>query len=674
MSQPRLDTYADEVTRALEVHGRLRRRICADVRKRQLALAAEERERGATEPEAERRALERLGPPERLAEEYRERALSLQLATAAHGLMAAFIVLALGIVAVAWRVVEVRAYRFDGGVSVPVSDGVTATIYLLHHFSAVGLWIPAGTLAVPVAAALIAPVAALIAAELAVGLARRRRGAACLAVVVTGVALLIAVAAQIVFAARWFHAGQPHQTLLLLIVLAEAAAVLAALAVVAGLIGPFAPVRVAPLVRPRMAFIVGAALIAFPTVWLGLGIAHTCPWPGGCSWPGDPFFLISNSTTIQLGRGPVGARAVPALQGRKLAVAVEENRDQPKATVFRPATGPLEIDVWQAEWPLSQEGPCGRNARRIALANPLAPHRREECDVRDPFSDPGIDWRLVHRIPLTKPGPLALTYLRDGGLELAYYDRGAVRLAGATGWKSERVLNSKAAGLRLAPLGDGFALAALTGKKGSQRIQLLRFERGQWTKASLANVTAGFDLASSGNQIALLYHDARSRQPVFELRSPDLRVLAMRRLGRWTRVVLGTLEERRIAVGELEPLAEHEKLLTLLAVRDSRLRTVSRVELGRKNEILQRHQRRSADGRGDRCARELRRPRAATGACRDRFLRLRPTGRRSHRLAALHLRRRNRRHRPRRGLDGVRAAPLSTASSSAREGEKAGTQ
>ncbi|MGD0167679.1 MAG: hypothetical protein ABSC51_10415 [Gaiellaceae bacterium] len=594
MAAPDFAAYEEEVARALGVRGQLRRRISAELRARMLAYAVEERAQGASDAEAEKRALARLGPTERITEEFRERVPAARVALAAQVALAGFVVSALGLVVIGWRVAGVRAHRADGEVMTAIDGGWRTTVGFFHHYPGLSLWLPPGFMTLKILIAALLMITALVATEVGIGLARRRWRAAAALVYFAGVLLVASVAAQIAFGLEWARFGLGHGALLAVVLAAEVVVALTVLALLSRVLRLALPEQARLPGRPWLSVYLAVALLAAIGAVYGFRAQRMCALAGVCSYLD---YYQTYPTSVNLSEGPVQAQGDVALRGRTLAVALTVNRHQPPADDFSgPASGPLGISVLEASWPAALQGPCGRaGPDNTSYFDPLAPDRRNSCDLGDPASHPGVRWRQLARIAEEKPGPLALAFLGDGRLALAYYRAGALSVATAPAWKPVRVLTGRIEAVRIAPLGERDLVLALIARRGSSRqLELVRLENGHSARVPVAKVFGRkLALVASGRQLALLYR-LESKRLVFELRTPRLGLLERRDLGRWTQGALGKLPGGRIGIATLKPLmrpespstsTQWEKWLTILVARRGRLSIGVSERLGRKNSI-----------------------------------------------------------------------------------------
>jgi len=579
------DRYLAEIDRLLGLRGWLRRRVCADVRRRIAAAAAEEREHGLSEADAETRTIEQLGPPEKLAENYQERVLAARVTAAAQAVLVGCAVSAVGLALIGWRVIKVREFRMNGSAVIPIKDQNFTEIYtwdgFFHHVAALDFWLPPAFLSLKLLVAALCALAAFFLAEVGIGLARRRSGSA-VKLAALGAGFLVAgVVAQLAFGIQWRRFGQGHNALLLATLAVEAAA---ALCVAPFFVRPLRSVlrpKPLPLASVWFVVLIAAAPLAAVGAEVGLGTTNVCPDPSGCSSPP----MYEDHVVVRLPSGPAGARSAIALQGRKLAVALTTTERQPPENVMAPPTGPLSVSVWEMSWPAALQGPCGLpsgspNSGSIA-ADPLAPHRASGCGFETRKQRQHPYWRLVNRIALKRPEPVGLTYLGDGRLALAYSGAGAVWAAVAPGWKPRRVLAGHAEAVKVVAVdGSELVVAAVLHAGGSHVLELARSEGAGWKRVVVAKVAnPAIALVQSGAQIGLLFRSAPARR-VFELRGPGLALLEKRDLGTRVQGVIGALPGGRIGIAALRRLERKVQQLTIYVARRGRLATLARERMG----------------------------------------------------------------------------------------------
>jgi hypothetical protein len=561
------DRYLAEIDRLLVLHGRERRRALAAARRRLSRLEKEERKRGASDAEVEKRALASLGKPERVAQEVHEWMLARWARVNAQVVLAAAIPILLAITVIALKVLEVRRYRRGGEVTFPANvDENTGGEGFSHHFRVLDLYLPPRYLSLKLALSVCLVAIALILAESALAFVQRRRRLSSGLALAGGGALVAAVSLQIALAFEWHRLHQGHDGWLLAAILVEIGAVLlfavfltrAARAILVG--------RLAPLARaPLFALLALAPMLAVGAK-SGFSSTALCTFPGGCGPSPEQVmeYTSGHPVAVILPIGPAGSQGAVALKGRRLAAAIEVWKTQPKFEQ-PPRPGPVELEIWEGRWSRSQPGPCG--AMKPGLnGDPLAPRTNTWCDVLKPRSHRGASWREVVHLEGAKTGAVAAAYRSNESLVVAFSRSGGVYIAESPSWRPRRLLAARAEAVSLAPLPGGeLALAAIVSRPGGSALELTRSRAGRWSRPISVAARPGLELVAGGSQIALIFRDRENRL-VLERRSDDLSLLEHRTFGVHTRAALGNLRGGRIGVAIADPLRGHALQLKLYRV------------------------------------------------------------------------------------------------------------
>jgi hypothetical protein len=561
------DRYLAEIEQLLDLQGGERRRALAVARRRLLLIEAEERKQGASESEAQERALARLGAPEQVAAELGERTLAQRARVNAQAVLAASIPVLLAITVIALKVLEVRRYRRGGEVSFPanVEEDIGGEGFF-HHFRVLDLYLPPRYLSLKLALSVLLIVVALVLAESALAFVRGRRRLSSALTLAGGAALVAAVSLQIALAFEWHRLHQGHDRWLLAAILVEIGAVLfvtvfLARAARAILVGRLAPLAGAPL----FALLALAPILAVGAK-SGFSSTALCTFPGGCGTSPEQVmeYTSGHPVGVILPVGPTGSQGAVALKGRRLAAAVEVWKTQPKLEQ-PPRPGPVNLEVWEGSWSTSQPGPCG-SLKRGLNGDPLAPRTNTWCKVLAPRSHRGTSWREVVRIEGTKTGAVAAAYRSDGRLVVAFSRSGGVYIAESPSWQPSRLLAGRAEAVRLAALPGGeLALAAIVSRPGGSVLELTRSRVGRWSRPISVAARPGLELVAGRSQIVLVFRDREGRL-VLERRRDDLPLLEHRTFGIHTRAALGNLRGGRIGVAIADPLRGHALRLKLYRV------------------------------------------------------------------------------------------------------------
>jgi len=561
------DRYLAEIERLLGLQGREQQRALALVKRRLSAYAAEARKGGAGEDDAKERALVRLGSPEQVGQELHERALTQRARVNAQAVLAALIPILLAIVVIALKVLEVRRYRRGGEVTFPanVEENIGGEGFF-HHFRAFDLYLPPRYLSLKLALSVLLIVGALILAESALAFVQRRRRLSSGLALAGGGALVAAVSLQIALAFEWHRLHRGHDGWLLAAILVEIGAVLflavfLARAARAILVGRLAPLARAPLF---------ALLALSPMLAVGAksGFSSTalCTFPGGCGSSPEQVmeYTSGHPVAVILPVGPTGSQGAVALKGRRLAAAIEVWKTQPKFEQ-PPRPGPVNLEVWEGSWPISQPGPCGVLTRGLN-GDPLAPRTNNWCRALAPSSHRGASWREVVHLEGAKTGAVAAAYRSNESLVVAFSRSGGVYIAESPSWRPRRLLAGRAEAVRLASLPGGeLALAAIVSRPGGSALELTRSRAGRWSRPISVAARPGLELVAGGSQIALIFRDREGRLAL-ERRSDDLSLLEHRTFGMHTRAALGNLRGGRIGVAIADPLRGHALQLKLYRV------------------------------------------------------------------------------------------------------------
>src|ERR1035437_9072398 len=221
------DRYLAEIDRLLDLQGRERRRALTAARRRLSQLEKEERKRGASDAEAQKRALAKIGAPEQVGEELHEWTLTQRARINAQAVLAASIPILLAIAVIALKVLEVRRYRRGGEVlfTTTVNENISGEGFF-HHFRALDIYLPPRYLSLKLALSVCLIVIALILSESALAFVRRRRRLNSGLTLASGAALVAAVSLQIALAFEWHRLHQGRDAWRLAAILVEIGAVL----------------------------------------------------------------------------------------------------------------------------------------------------------------------------------------------------------------------------------------------------------------------------------------------------------------------------------------------------------------------------------------------------------------------------------------------------------------
>ena len=560
------DRYLAEIDRLLDLHGRERRRALAAARRRRSLIETEERKRGASVSEAQKRAQAQLGAPQQVADELRERTLAQRARVNAQAVLAAFIPILLAIVVIALKVLEVRRFRYGGEISIDASfDTNISGEGFFHRFRALDIYLPPRYLTLKLALSVCLIVIALVLAESALAFVRRRRHLSAGLTLAGGAALVAAVSLQIALAFEWHRLHQGHDGWLLAAILVEIGAVLFLAVFLARAAKAILVGRLAPLARvPLFAFLLLAPLLAVGAK-SGLSSTDLCSPRGYCGPEPEQVveFTRGHPVNVSLLAGPAGSKGAVALKGRRLAVAIEVWKTQPRSQ--SPSSGPVNLEVWEGRWSTSQPGPCGER-RSGPNGDPLAPRTNSWCEVLSPRSHRGTSWREEALLEGVKTGAVAVAYRSNGSLVVAYSRPGGVYVAEGPSWRPKRLLATSAESVRLVPLpGGDLVLAAIVSRPVASRLELTSSNAERWSRPISVAAQPGLDMVSGGSQIALTFRD-RAGRLVLERRTYDLALLEHRTFGAHTRAALGTLRGGKIGVAVADPLRGHALQLKLFRV------------------------------------------------------------------------------------------------------------
>lgn len=574
------DRYLAEIERLLDLHGRERRRALAAVRRRLSRLEKEERKRGASDAEARERALAQIGAPEQVAKELGEWTLAQRARVNAQAVLAASIPILLAIAVIALKVLEVRRYRHDGEVTFPASvNEDIAGEGFFHHFRALDIYLPPRYLSLKLALGACLIVIALVLAESALAFVRRRRRLSSGLTLAGGAALVAAVALQIALAFEWHRLHQGHDGWLLVAILVEVVAVFLLAVFLARAARVVLVGRLAPLGRaPLFALLVLAPLLAVGAK-SGFSSTNLCGPEGFCGMDPEQFmeFTSSRPVNVDLLEGPAGSQGAVALQGRRLAAAIEVWKT-PTMPHLPPRSGPVNLEVWEGRWSASEPGPCGVMKPGMN-GDPLAPRTNTWCEVISRRSHRGTSWREVARFEGAKAGAVAAAYRSSGSLVVAYSRPSGVYLAAGPSWRPKRVLVESARAIRLASLPHGdLALAAIVSRPGGSKLELSRSRGARWSQPISVVAQPGLNMVSGGSRIALIFRD-RAGRLVLERRADDLALLDHRTFGAHARAALGNLRGGKIGVAVADPISGRALRLRLFRVSRDTLVPLTRERL-----------------------------------------------------------------------------------------------
>jgi hypothetical protein len=573
------DRYLAEIDRLAELRGRERRRTLAAVRRRLYQLEKEERKRGASDVEAQKRAVAQIGAPEQVAKEIGEWTLERRARINAQAVLAASIPILLAIAVIALKVLGIRRYRQSGEIS--IQAGINSSVSeegFFQHFRTLDLYLPPRYLSLKFGFSVCLVAIALVLAEVALAFVRRRRRLSSGLVLAGGAALVAAVSLQIALAFEWHRLHQGHDELLLAAILVEVGAVLLLTVSLPRAAKTIFTRRLAPLAgAPTFALLVLVPLLAVGAK-SGLSSTDLCTPPGYCGpSPEDVIaYAINNPVNVDLGSGPAGAQGAVALMGRHLAAAIETWRTKPTTQPSSP--GPTDLVVWEASWSAAQQGPCG--VRKPGPGgNPLAPRTNGWCDAQSPSSHRGTSWQKVARFDGAKMSAVAVAYRSNGRLAVAYSKPGGVWLAEAPSWRPKRLLDGKAVSVKLVPLAHGdLALAAIVSRSGQSELELVCSRGGRWSEAISETARPGLSMVSGASQLALLFRDAGGRL-VLERRTKALAPLERRTFGPRTLGALGNLRGGEIGLALDAPLRRHHSLLSVYRIDHSGRKLLARERL-----------------------------------------------------------------------------------------------
>jgi hypothetical protein len=563
------DRYLAEIDRLLDLQGRERRRALTAARRRLSQLEKEERKRGASDAEAQKRALAKIGAPEQVGEELHEWTLTQRARINAQAVLAASIPILLAIAVIALKVLEVRRYRRGGEVlfTTTVNENISGEGFF-HHFRALDIYLPPRYLSLKLALSVCLIVIALILSESALAFVRQRRRLNSGLTLASGAALVAAVSLQIALAFEWHRLHQGRDAWLLAAILVEIGAVLFLAVFLARAAKAILVGRLTPLTRaPVFALLVLTPLLAVGAK-SGFSSTSLCLPPGSC---GMDFGMMMEHTSghpvsVSLLEGPAGSQGAVALKGRRLAVAIEVWKTPTTSQQLpRSSSGPVNLEVWEGRWSTSQPGPCGAGKPGM-YGDPLAPRTNNWCEVITRQSHRGTSWREVARFDGAKTGAVAAAYRSNGSLVVAFSRPNGVYITESPSWRPKRLLADSANSIRLTPLPGGeLALAAIVSRPGGSELELSRSHGGHWSRSASVVAQPGLSMVSGGSQIALIFRD-RGGRLVLERRTDELALLEHRTFGVHARAALGNLRGGKIGVAVADPLRAHEIQLRLFRV------------------------------------------------------------------------------------------------------------
>ncbi|MGD0274076.1 MAG: hypothetical protein ABSB96_10155 [Gaiellaceae bacterium] len=582
------DRYLAEVDRLLGLRGRSRRRTLATVRKRLLTVAARERKKGASESKAETLALADLGSPEQLAAELRERALTARARKEAQIVLAAFVPIALAMLAVALEVIRIRHFRQDGTITIEVgpSTAVPRTpTGFFHYYPGLGISLPPLYLAVKLVLGGALVLAAVVLAESAIAFTRHRRLLSAGLTLLGGVALVVAVSLQIALAFEWNRLRQGHSAWLFAATLIEAGTVLILAVFLARPARTISPRRLVPLASAPMFVLFALVPLLAVTAKSGWSSTDICPPDDYCgpSYEEVIAYTANHEVSMDGVFGPAGEQGAVALKGKRLAFVASTWRNMGLG-MTGPEKGPVDLVVVETRWSLSARGPCGRQPVYLDWDR-LAPTTNNGCQVLNTPTQPGVSWRVVRRLERAKAGAVAIAYRSDGRIAIAYSRPDGVWLAEAPSWRPQRLLDTTAVSIRLTALPGGeLSLAAVAPRRGGSQLELLRTRNGRWTEPVIAAVGVRSELmmVSRGEQTVLLYRD-RSNRLVLDRRSRALALLARRPFAALSSGALGALRGDGVGIAIAAPLANGATLLEIYRTRGKALEPLTRERLPSSN-------------------------------------------------------------------------------------------
>ncbi|MGD0167678.1 MAG: hypothetical protein ABSC51_10410 [Gaiellaceae bacterium] len=564
------DRYMAEVDRLLGLRESERSRMMVAAQRRLTHLQREELRGGAGAGEAENRALARLGTPQQFAEELRQRALIHGARKEAQFVLAGFVPIALAIVAVAFEVIGIQHFHYRGTL-----DGNEG---FFHYYSGLSLSLPPTYLALKLVLSAVLTVVALVSAEFALAFTRRRRRLSAGLALVAGPALVAAVSLQIALAFEWHRVRHEHSGWLVASISVEVGTVLLLAVFLARsgrkvLRGRFAPLAGAPM-------FVFLALVPMLAVAAKSGFSSTNTWTCGFDFCGpspDEVIMETANHEVHIGlpTGPPGAAGAVAISGRRLAVAIEvwrKQSSQPPWSAGAMSSGPVDLELWEARWSATQPGPCGRADNPSLNPDRLSPDALDWCQA-------GSAPAVKKVASFAKTPVSAVAYRSDGRLALVYSRAGAVWLAQAPSWRSQRLLEAGARSIRLASLPDGdLALAAIVSRAGRSELELLRSFGDRWSQPLVEPAQPGLSLAAGSVQIALLFRDSFGRL-VFERRSIALALRERRSFGARDIGALGNLRGGEIGVAVSRSLRRSSFELRIFRAGRGGLKLLSRETL-----------------------------------------------------------------------------------------------
>ncbi len=571
------DRYLAEVDRLLGVRGRERRWALALVRRRLSGLIAAELKKGADVVTAEKHSLGTMGSPEHVVATIEERASIRRSRQDAQIVLTGFVLIALGIAAVATKVFEIRRFHTNTDINIQYGNFARYWRNFYRPNSILELTLPPRYLSFKLVLGAALLLGAVLFSELAIGLARRRRLSA--ALTVTAASLLIAtVTLQIALAFEWHRLRQGKGDWLLAATLIEVGAVLL---VAVFLVRPARALlngRLSPLASVWLIGLVAFAPLLAASAKSGLSSTTICSvthYYEFCPTPVEQVVATSagHEVEVSVRPAPAGASGAVALEGRRLAFAgLVWKKDQSNA--YAPSAGPTEIEVWQAHWAVDQGGPCGRWPG-WSHDDPLAGRTAGGCGFLQTDTWVGmkphdrVPWRNVASFRAANKGAIALTYAPSGRLALAFSRSGGIWVAEAPAWRARRLLTMSATALRLASSDDGaLLLAAVVPVPDGGRLMLLRKKNDQWQPIDQQEVAARseLELVAKGFQVDLLYRDRLSRL-VLEQRNPKLSLLNRRFFLGNSVGAIGALRGDEIGLALTRPPAGGKTLLSIYRMR-----------------------------------------------------------------------------------------------------------
>lgn len=551
------DRYLAEVDRLLGLRGRERKRALAIVRRRLSALRAEETKQGASAVEAEKKARARMGEPEQVAAELRERALTHKARNEAQSVLAAFIPITLALLAIALEVFGLRRFRYNGTIDINAGSFGTTWDGFFHYHPALGVSLPPLYLSLKLVLAAAFVLLALVLAETATAFTRRRRLSAGLTLA-AGSALVVAVALQIALAFEWHRLRQGHSAWLVVAMAIEVATVLILAAFLARPARALLRGRLQPLASALMFVFLALVLLGAVSARSGFSATNLCgPGPSCGPDPEEVLAYTSNQVVdLELPDGPAAAPAAVALQGRRLAAVTEGWKNPTSGQSSK--HGQAGIDVWEVHWSRAQRGPCGAVAPGV-IQEGLSRRTSPACQIWFASNPGGVVWKRVARLEGARASALAASYLPGGRLVVAYSRMGGIWLVSAPAWNPRRVLAGRAGSLRLVALrGGDLALAATVHRAGRPELELIRSHGDRWSQPVAVEAQPGPKLVAGAAQLALLYRDRGGRLMLERRAESNLSLLERRSFGTAARGALGNLRGDALGLAVATPLPGKE--------------------------------------------------------------------------------------------------------------------